>query len=366
MNILIVLGTLPEAIKLAPVISLLKKDGSIDLRVIFTGQHRTLAASIFEFFDIDIDHDLEIMTHAQSSSQIAARVLLALDPIIDESKPDWILVQGDTTSAVAAALAGFYRRVRVAHVEAGLRSGVADDPFPEEMNRRIISRLASLHFVPTERNRVNLIAERVNEDCIRITGNTVIDAMEAILADDDPALLPDIAREIAGRNNRMVLLTTHRRENFGDGQRGIFEAIGDIVEEHRDIEIVYPMHPNPAVTEGADEYLPSHERIHRMPPVDYPRFLHLMSRAWLVMTDSGGLQEEAPALGLPTLVLRRTTERPELIECGSGELVGIDRTAIVEAVRRLSTNRDLYASMSERRYPFGEGGAAAEILRALR
>lgn len=361
----IVFGTRPEAIKLAPVISLLRKDSAIDLQVIFTGQHRTLAASIFEHFGIEIDRDLEIMTHGQSSSEIAARVLMALDPIIKEKRPNWIVVQGDTTSAVAAAMAGFYGRVAVAHLEAGLRSGVADDPFPEEMNRRLISRLASLHFVPTERNRSNLLAEGIDDNIIRVTGNTVIDAMESILAEDEATMLPAIARAVASRNNRLVLLTTHRRENFGEGQRGIFEAIGDIVAEHADIEVVYPMHPNPAVTEGADEYLPHHERIHRIEPVDYPRFVHLMSHAWLVMTDSGGLQEEAPALGIPTLVLRRTTERPELIESGSGEIVGIDRTAIVAAVRRLSTDSDLYTSMSQRRFPFGTGGAAAKITASL-
>ncbi len=360
LSLLFVLGTRPEAIKLAPIIQRIRDDGG-RTQILFTAQHRTLAADVLDYFGIVPDHDLNIMTESQSPSGVAARVLEGIDPILVDQAPDIVVVQGDTTTAMAAALAAFHRRIPVAHVEAGLRSGVTKDPFPEEMNRRLIARLASRHFAPTEQNRRNLIAEGVPDARITITGNTVIDALEIIIADHRPELVPSIAREILGRGRRMILLTTHRRENFGAGQQGIFEAIGEILTEDQEVEVVFPMHPNPEVAKGVGRHLPGHPRVHPIPPVAYPSFIHLLARAWLVMTDSGGLQEEAPALGVPTLVLRRTTERPELIASGSGILVGIERDAIIEEVQRLRDDTLHYQRMSQPRYPFGQGGAARKV-----
>lgn len=360
--LLFVLGTRPEAIKLAPVIRTIRGDGGTP-RLLFTAQHRALATDVLEYFGIVPDFDLDIMIDAQSPSDVAARVLQGVDSILERERTELVIVQGDTTTAMATALAAFHRKIPVAHVEAGLRSGVIDNPFPEEMNRRLIGRLASRHFAPTERNRASLLTEGVPDALITVTGNTVIDALEIIMADRRPELLPPIVREIEERRKRMVLMTTHRRENFGDGQKGIFRAARAIVDEAEDIEIVFPMHPNPEVARGVAAHLAEHPRIHRIPPVMYPSFIHLLSRAWLIMTDSGGLQEEAPALGIPTLVLRRTTERPELIESGSGLLVGIESDAIVDAFMRLRNEPDHYEYMAQRRYPFGTAGAAAAIAR---
>lgn len=360
--LLFVLGTRPEAIKLAPVIRKIRDDGGSP-RLLFTAQHRTLASDVLEYFGIVPDFDLDIMIDGQSPSGVAARVLEGVDSILELESPEVVIVQGDTTTAMATALAAFHRRIPVAHVEAGLRSGVIDDPFPEEVNRRLIARVASRHFAPTERNRANLLAEGVRDEQITVTGNTVIDALEMIMADRRPELVPPICREFDERKRKLVLLTTHRRENFGAGQRGIFRAVRTIVDEIEDIEIVFPMHPNPEVAKGVAEHLPDHPRIHRISPIEYPSFIHLLSRAWLIMTDSGGLQEEAPALGVPTLVLRRTTERPELVESGSGLLVGIEAGAIVEAVACLHKDSDRYRNMARRRHPFGASGAAAIIAR---
>jgi len=358
--VLFILGTRPEAIKLAPVIRHLRLRGATP-RVLFTAQHRTLASDVLDYFGVVPDHDLNVMTEGQSISGVAARVLEGIDPILVAESPPLVVVQGDTTTAMAAALAAFHRRIPVAHVEAGLRSGVIDDPFPEEMNRRLISRLASLHCAPTERNRQHLLDEGVDESAVRVTGNTVVDALQSIMDDPRPDLLPPVAAEIAERGHRMIVLTTHRRENFGAGQQAIFEAVGDLVAEISDIEIVFPMHPNPEVTSAASAHLVVHPRVHRVAPMPYPSFVHLLARSWVVLTDSGGLQEEAPALGVPTLVVRRTTERPELIESGSGLLVGVDRKTIATEVRRLVVDADRYEAMAQTRFPFGTGGAVERV-----
>ncbi len=364
-KILVVIATRPDVVKLAPVIDVLRgMPEQFSVRVLFTSQHRDLAASILEYFDLRPDYDLDVMTAGQSPADVTARVLERVAAIYQAERPDLVMVQGDTTSAMAAALGAFYGKIPVAHVEAGLRTEQAYDPFPEEMNRRLITRLASVHFAATEANRRALLHENVPAESIYVTGNPVIDALGRIVADRKVAP-PLIAQEIAGRGNRIVVLTTHRRENFGEPQRDIFRAVRAVVDRYRDLEIVFPVHPNPAVAGAIAEHLPEHPRIHRIEPLDYPPFVRLLAMAHFVMTDSGGLQEECPALGRPVLVLRATTERQEIIEAGSGVLVGIAYDAIVAAVDALMNDPALYDRMATPRYPFGEGDAAGRIASIL-
>ncbi|MEP7217426.1 MAG: UDP-N-acetylglucosamine 2-epimerase (non-hydrolyzing) [Bacteroidota bacterium] len=364
-RILVVMGTRPDVVKLAPVVHALRRVGDrFDTRVLFTSQHRDLAASMIEYFDLRPDHDLDIMTAGQSPSGITARLLGLLDDLYEAERPDRVIVLGDTTSAMAAAMAAFHRKISVAHVEAGLRTGSRYNPFPEEMNRRLITQLADLHFAATEANRENLLRENVHPGSIHVTGNPVIDALGHIL-NDPAATAPRQASEILARRNRIILLTTHRRENFGEAQQAIFAAIGAIVEEHDDVEVVFPVHPNPAVAEAIAEWLPPHPRIHCIEPLDYPAFIRLLSLASLVLSDSGGLQEEAPALGRPLLVLRSTTERREAVDAGAAILAGVEEEAIVLHARRLLTDADVYAAMAVPRFPFGAGGAAERIVEWL-
>lgn len=362
-TILVVLGTRPDAIKLAPLVLALRRRGGCDVRLLTTAQHREMAGEMLDAFGLVPDYDLDVMTHAQGPSDVAARVLKRLDPLLATLSPEWLVVLGDTTTALAAALAGFHRRVKVAHVEAGLRSGVLDNPFPEEMNRRAIGQMASMHFAPTPRNRDALLREGVSSDAIAVTGNTVIDAAEIILSSNPP--LPETVHGVLERGNRLIVLTAHRRENHGEPLRAIYRAAVRIVGRFPDVEIVAPIHPNPAVIEAAREVLGEHSHIHTLDPLPYPSFLATLARATLVLTDSGGLQEELPALGVPVLVLRTTTERPELIECGGGVLVGVDEERIVEVASGLLDDRGQLSAMAQRRYPFGEGGAADRIAELL-
>lgn len=357
----VVLGTRPEVIKLAPVIRALREGAdAVETRVVFTSQHRDMAAAVAAALALSPDVDLDLMTPGQSPSDVLSRTLAALDPMLAADRPALVMVQGDTTTALAAAIAAFHRRIPMAHVEAGLRTPWPDNPFPEEMNRRLISRLATLHFAATEANHAALLHEGVSKETVHVTGNTVIDALEWIVAVRADAV-PAIARDIERRDHRIVLATTHRRENFGEAQRNILRAISRLVEMHEDIEVVLPVHPNPAVVEAVDRHLPQHERIHRIAPLGYPEFVHLLARAYMALTDSGGIQEEGPALGVPVLVLRTTTERPELIECGSGLLVGVDYENIVAAAGAVLSDPARHAAMAVRRFPFGRGGAASRI-----
>lgn len=365
-NIVVVVATRPDIIKLAPVVRELRRDAErFAVRVIFTAQHRDLARPLLDYFAVAPDHDLEVMTANQSPATVTARVLEAAGDVLARVDADWLVVQGDTTSAMASAMAAYYRKIPVAHVEAGLRTDSIYNPFPEEMNRRVIARLAGLHFAATEANRAALLREGVPADTIHVTGNPVIDALGMIL-DDARAEAPTIASEIEARGNRMVVLTTHRRENFGEPQRGIFAAVAALVERHPSIEIVFPVHPNPAVAEAIARHLPPHPRVHLVEPLDYPAFIRLLARAHMVLSDSGGLQEEAPALGVPVLILRTTTERQEAVDAGSAKLVGVERDAIVAAADALLTDTALYAAMATPRFPFGEGNAARRIADALR
>lgn len=364
-NVIVVIGTRPDVVKLAPVIAALcRRPERFRTRVVFTSQHRELAASILGYFHVRPDYDLDVMTAGQSLSDITARVLSSIGNVYEQERPDLVLVQGDTTSAMAAALEAFHRKIPVGHVEAGLRTEEMYDPFPEEMNRRLITQLASLHFPATEANRTALLRENVPAGRIWVTGNPVIDALRQIMA--DPSLqTPALAGEIVERGNRLVVLTTHRRENFGEAQREIFRAVRAVIDAHPDLEIIFPVHPNPAVMATIAEHLPEHPRLHRIQPMNYPEFIRLLASAHFVMTDSGGLQEEAPALGKPVLVLRATTERQELIASGSGLLVGIRSEDIIAAVQRLMTDHNLYARMAVPRYPFGEGDAAEMVVSGI-
>ena len=358
-RILVAFGTRPEAIKLAPVIDALRADPArFDTRVVFTAQHRDLVEPVLRFFGIAPDDDLDLMRHAQDLSGVMARVLEAITPIYRDWAPDRVIVQGDTTTALAAAMAAHHLRIPVGHVEAGLRTGDRYDPFPEEMNRRLITRLADLHFAATEGNRATLRAEGVDDASIVVTGNPIIDALGRITASTSaPSRTAD--------GIRRIVLTAHRRENFGEPLGEIFRAVNTIVERYDDVEIVYPMHPNPAVAEAAGRWLRPHPRLHVVSPMDYIEFVRLMAGAWMILSDSGGIQEEAPALGVPILVMRSTTEREEVIRSGNGRLVGITEDAIVRAAVELLENRELHASMSRPAFPFGSGDAARRIVEAL-
>ncbi len=364
-TVMVVLGTRPEVVKLAPVVGALRELG-VDTRVVFTSQHRELAATIASAFGLVPDHDLDLMTAGQVPSQVMARVLESIDTVYAAEQPALVMVQGDTTTAVAAALAAYHRMIPVAHVEAGLRTDSIYNPFPEEMNRRLIGRIAALHFAATQANRQALLAEAVAADTVHVTGNPVIDALRHILASPQGSRLPEVARGVLDRGRRLLLLTSHRRENFGAPQQAIFQAIGDVIRDHDDVEVVLPVHPNPAVLAAVESHLPRHERVHAVAPMPYPAFLRLLASSYMVLTDSGGLQEEAPALGKPTLILRTTTERAEIVEAGSGLLVGVERSAIVAEVSRLLNNPEHYERMAVPRFPFGEGGAAPRIADVVR
>lgn len=366
MKVLVVLGTRPEAIKLAPVILELRRRPGVSCRVCATAQHREMLDQALRLFGIVPDHDLGIMTENQSPAQVAAAVLAGLEPILTAERPDWVLVQGDTTTVAAAALGAFYAGVRVGHVEAGLRTGDRRRPFPEEINRRVAGVTADLHFAPTERARQNLLAEGVDPQAVIVTGNPVIDALRWVVAQPPPA---EASRLLAGaeveRGRRLLLVTAHRRESFGDGIANICLALRQIAQTFRDVVVVYPVHPNPNVREPVHRLLDGVPNILLTPPLDYAVLVHLMARAFLVLTDSGGIQEEAPGLGKPVLVLREVTERPEAVEAGAARLVGTDPEAIVRVASRLLTDPDEYRRMARPVSPYGDGLAAVRIADAL-
>jgi UDP-N-acetylglucosamine 2-epimerase (non-hydrolysing) len=364
MTVLVVLGTRPEAIKLAPVITELRRHHDVTTHVCATGQHKEMVQPILEVFDVRPDRDLALMTPDQRLSVLTAEALMRVEEVIAATAPDWVVLQGDTTTALAAALAAFYQRVPVAHVEAGLRTQDLARPFPEEGNRRIADALATVHFAPTELARHNLLREGVKEATIHVTGNTVVDALLAV------GRLPE---EIAGgpladlpTDRRIVLLTAHRRESFGAGLREVYAAVRELADSLPDVQVVYPVHLNPNVQEPARAILGAHPRIALIPPLDYVSLVHLMRRATLILTDSGGIQEEAPTFGKPVLVLREVTERPEAVQAGCARIVGTDRQVIVSAARELLTDRAAYDHMAHVANPFGDGHASERIVRVLR
>lgn len=366
LTILSVIGTRPEAIKMAPVLkALAQHPNEIRSIVCTTAQHRRMLDQVLCLFDIHPDHDLDIMQPDQDLSSLTARLLTSLTPIMQETKPDWVLAQGDTTSVMTAALAAFYHRVPFGHVEAGLRTGDLADPFPEEFNRRVADRTAALLFAPTELNRQTLIREGVAEDKIHVTGNTIVDALVDIAAqsyDWSRGPLSELPR-----SENFVLITAHRRESFGEPLRQICFAVRDLALRYasRSVHFVYPVHLNPNVRGPVAELLSGIPNLSLIEPLDYLSFVHLMKRCILVLTDSGGIQEEAPSLGVPVLVMRRVTERPEGVEAGVVRLVGTEREQIVCQASRLIESAEARAEMSTARNPFGDGRAAGRIVAAL-
>lgn len=368
-KVLSVLGTRPEAVKLAPVIQEFKKHPEIESMVCVTAQHREMLDQVLRVFNIHPDFDLDLMRPDQSLAEISAAIFTNLDPILTAQRPDWVVVQGDTTTVMAAAVNAYYRQIKVGHVEAGLRTYDKWQPFPEEINRRIAGTVADLHFAPTQRNRENLLREGVSDTNIAITGNPVIDAVRWISAQPIPtevsALMNDLCVGPFG-SNRLVLITAHRRENFGVPLEQICTAINRLADQyHGSVRFVYPVHRNPNVQEPVYRMLSHNSNITLLPPLDYLPLVHLLKNSTLVLTDSGGIQEEAPGFGIPTLVLREVTERPEGVEAGVLKLVGTDTERIVFAVNSLLEDAVEYQQMAKSANPFGDGHAAERIVQAL-
>jgi UDP-N-acetylglucosamine 2-epimerase (non-hydrolysing) len=372
MKILVVLGTRPEAIKLAPVIRKLQSaPAQAEVSVCSTGQHRQMLDQVLRLFQIQPETDLALMRENQTPSQVAAGVLSALDPLLAAQQPDWMLVQGDTTTVMAATLAAFHRKVRVAHVEAGLRTYDRENPFPEEMNRVVADHVCDLHFAPTAQARLNLLAEGISERSIFVTGNTVIDAL--LWAAEQP-LTETACRELAengllnlaqGDERRLILVTAHRRENHGEPIRQICAALRRLAQARPDYSIVYPVHRNPNIWEPVHELLGEIPGVTLTSPLDYLTLVHLMKRSKLILTDSGGIQEEAPSLGVPVLVLRKTTERPEAVTAGAVRLAGVETGTILAEVDRLLDDPPAYQAMAQAINPYGDGQASQRIADVL-
>jgi UDP-N-acetylglucosamine 2-epimerase len=362
-KILLLIGTRPEAVKLAPVALELRRRSGFDCLLCATGQHREMAAQALADFDVSYDRNLDVMTAGQSLAGLTARLLPALDALYAEEAPDTVVVQGDTTSVTAAALAAFYRHIPVGHVEAGLRSFNRRAPFPEEINRKLAGCLADLHFAPTESARANLLAESVPEDAVFVTGNTVIDALlqTAERNRTQPGLVPEAVRVAAGHGRKAVLVTAHRRETYEAGFERICRGILAVAGRRDDVVFVYPVHRNPQVRAPVFSLLGGHRNILLLDPLPYRAFVALMQTASFVLTDSGGIQEEAPALGKPVLVMRDVTERPEGVAAGNALLTGTDADSIAGHVNRLLDDEHLYYSMSRARSPYGDGKSAGRI-----
>lgn len=362
-RILFCLGTRPEMIKIAPLIHAVRAQGGQPI-LVNTGQHADLLAPLFDLFDCQPDHDLEAMTPGQPLNALVGKILDRLDPILEREQPDYVIVQGDTASAVAGALAGFNRKIPVGHVEAGLRSGNPNSPFPEEMNRRLVSQIATLHFAATEHNQATLLAEGIPAEAIHITGNTVVDALFQTLARTQPgAAIAALREQVKGR--KLILLTTHRRENFGDTMRTHLRALRRFAEAHPDLCIVFPVHPNPAVREAAVQELMGCDQIILTAPMGYADFVHLLADAWLLVSDSGGIQEEAASLGKPILVLRENTERPEGVTAGVARLVGESAHDLAPLLEAAVNDSAWFAHASQVTRTFGDGTAARQIAAIL-
>ena len=364
LRVMSVFGTRPEAVKMAPLVKELEKHSEIESIVCVTAQHREMLDQVLELFDIKPDYDLDIMKDRQTLTGITTRVLEGMEKVLDEAKPDIVLVHGDTTTSFVAALAAFYKQIKVGHVEAGLRTFNKYEPFPEEMNRKLTGSLADLHFSPTPLAKENLLAERVSEEHIYVTGNTVIDAIKHTV-EEDYKFTVDVLNDINYEGMNVITMTAHRRENLGEPLHNICEAVKQLVLENPKVEVVYAVHKNPAVREVAFEILGNLERVHLVEPLDLKDMHNLMKRSYLVMTDSGGLQEEVPSLGKPVLVLRNVTERPEGIEAGTLKLAGIEKETIYGLATELLNDKALYEQMAEAKNPFGDGHASERIIEAL-
>lgn len=364
-KVMTVFGTRPEAIKMAPVVLELKKYPDLITPIVaVTAQHRDMLDQVLNLFNIKPDYDLNIMAQGQTLFDITTKAMNGLNEVLSKEKPDIVLVHGDTTTTFAGALAAYYHETAVGHVEAGLRTYNKYSPFPEEMNRKLTGAIADLHFAPTDTASGNLKAEGTKEDKIFVTGNTVIDALHKTVTDDfkfDDEKLANIDYE----NKRIILVTTHRRENLGEPMRHVYKALKDIVNEFDDVEIVFPVHKNPKVREVVNEELGNIKAVRLIDPLDYEPFANLMHRAFLVLTDSGGIQEEAPSLGKPVLVLRDTTERPEAVKAGTVKLIGTERQKVYEETKYLLTDHDEYQRMANTCNPYGDGKASKRIIEAI-
>lgn len=367
-RILIAFGTRPEAIKMAPVVKALESISGIETIVAVTAQHRQMLDQVLDLFEIKPDIDLDVMRPGQGLADVFARILTAMTSVIAEARPDVVLVHGDTSTTLASALSAFYNQVQVGHVEAGLRTGNLHAPWPEEANRRLTAPLTRWHFAPTQRSHDNLIAEGIEPGHIHITGNTVIDALLTVVAkiDNDAALRASLDSRFSflEADKRLVLVTGHRRENFGDGFEHICTALSRIAARD-DVQVVYPVHLNPNVQDPVNRILGKQKNVHLIAPLDYLPFVRLMSRSHLIITDSGGIQEEAPSLGKPVLVMRDTTERPEAVSAGTVRLVGTNANQIVEQAHALLDDAHQYAGMSRAHNPYGDGTAAQQIAKLL-
>ncbi|MBO6054453.1 MAG: UDP-N-acetylglucosamine 2-epimerase (non-hydrolyzing) [Oscillospiraceae bacterium] len=360
--IMSVFGTRPEAIKMAPLVRALQEDGRFQSLCCLTGQHREMLDSVMDIFRLHADYDLNIMEKNQTLSTITTKTLLGMEKVIAEAKPDLILVHGDTTTTFAGALSAFYQKVPVGHVEAGLRTFDKYSPYPEEMNRNLVGKIAQLHFAPTRANADNLRREQLMGE-IFITGNTVIDAMKTTVAPD--FRFSDERINQLDPSRRLIVMTCHRRENYGEPMAAIMRAVRRIALENPDLIVIYPVHLSPVVQQAAHEGLDGLDNVLLIDPIDVEQMHNLMARSYLVLTDSGGLQEEAPALGKPVLVMRRETERPEAIHAGTARLVGVDEQAIVDAVENLLNSQDAYSQMAHAVNPYGDGNACSRIVRAI-
>lgn len=369
-KVLSIFGTRPEAIKMAPLVKALNEADGIDAKVCVTAQHREMLDQVLDLFEIVPEYDLNIMKPGQSLYDVTTNILLGLKPILEEFKPDLVLVHGDTSTTLSASLAAFYQQIPVGHVEAGLRTGNLSSPWPEEGNRKLTGAITKLHFAPTQTSQQNLLNEAVSADDIVITGNTVIDALLQVVdkVKTDTALISTLKAKFPelDETKKLILVTGHRRESFGGGFERICEALVEIATAHPDTQILYPMHLNPNVREPVNRILKNVDNVHLIEPQDYLPFVYLMNQAHIIVTDSGGVQEEAPSLGKPVLVMRDTTERPEAVEAGTVKLVGTDKVRIVNEVNNLLTNAQEYQSMSRAHNPYGDGKACERIVAKIK
>ncbi len=363
-KIISIFGTRPEAIKMCPVVKGLEAADDFESVVCVTAQHREMLDQVIDLFDVKPDYDLDIMKQKQSLSEITARILIGIEDVFKKEKPDMVLVHGDTNTTLAGALAAFYNKVAIGHVEAGLRSYDKFSPYPEEMNRMLTGRIADLHFSPTISNRDNLIKEGIAESSIYLTGNTVIDALKTFI-NPEYTFNHELLDSLDFDSEKVVLITAHRRENLGESMRQIFKAIKRLVED-LGVRAIYPIHLNPLVREIANEIFGDMDNVHLIEPLEYEQFSNLQDRSYLIMTDSGGLQEEAPALGKPVLVLRKETERPEAIEAGTVLLAGVEEDTIYDMAYKLLTDDEAYKKMSNAVNPYGDGTAVEKTLDAIR
>lgn len=364
-KVMTVFGTRPEAIKMAPVVlELGKYPGVIEPVVAVTAQHRDMLDQVLKLFNITPDYDLDIMAAGQTLFDITSKAMMGLDKVLQKEKPDIVLVHGDTTTTFAGALAAYYHQISVGHVEAGLRTHNKYSPFPEEMNRKLTGSIADMHFAPTETSEHNLLGESVDENSIYVTGNTVIDALHKTV-NDGFVFDNEVLQNIDYRNKRIILVTTHRRENLGEPMRNVYKALKQLTVDFDDVEIVFPVHKNPKVREVVKAELGGLDKVYLVDPLDYEPFANLMHRAYMILTDSGGVQEEAPALGKPVLVLRDTTERPEAVEAGTVKLIGTDEKVVYDEARKLLTDQKEYNSMAEACNPYGDGRASQRIVQAI-